>query len=107
MRKCRAEERKIIQDLRPDGLVPAHGRRWDRLWGFFSQRARRTFANLDDLQAALDWYLTFYNNYRLHSAASSRNQTNFHSGDNCRCSTGSPKDRQEIQGQVSYGVRLK
>jgi transposase InsO family protein len=30
--------------------------------------ARRTFASLDDLQAALDRYLTFYNNYRLHSS---------------------------------------
>jgi transposase InsO family protein len=28
---------------------------------------RRTFASLDDLQTALDQYLTFYNNYRLHS----------------------------------------
>jgi transposase InsO family protein len=29
---------------------------------------RRTFNSLDDLQAALDQYLTFYNNYRLHSS---------------------------------------
>jgi transposase InsO family protein len=28
----------------------------------------RTFASLDELQAALDRYLTYYNNYRLHSA---------------------------------------
>jgi transposase InsO family protein len=29
---------------------------------------RRTFATLSELQAALDRYLTYYNNYRLHSA---------------------------------------
>ena len=29
---------------------------------------RHTFNSLDDLQAALDRYLTFYNNYRLHSS---------------------------------------
>jgi putative transposase len=46
-----------------NGKVEAFNKRLER-----EVLTRQTFANLEELQAALSGYLTYYNNYRLHSA---------------------------------------